>query len=160
MTTSILKFYSPQPLLDPALIYSHWSPQDHSPSYSISLNGVDHMFRFKELYDKLREMKTEIEHVQHLLQKSKVQIQRDFEEWWKQHSTNRKLSPRAAWHMPPLPLRPGSQGQHGSRRERSHQVGVALVCTRRPLQPRWLTSSIQVVTREAAAAVEDGPHLC
>ena len=51
------------------------------------------MFRFKELYDKLREVKTEIEHVQHLLQKSKVQIQRDFEEWWKQHS---KLSPRAA----------------------------------------------------------------
>ena len=77
----------------------------------------DHMFRFKELYDKLREMKTEIEHVQHLLQKSKVQIQRDFEEWWKQHSTNRKLSPRAAWHTPPLPLRPGSQSSAGTTRQ-------------------------------------------
>ena len=75
------------------------------------------MFRFKELYDKLREMNTEIEHVQHLLQKSKVQIQRDFEEWWKQHSTNRKLSPRAAWHTPALPLRPGLQSSAGTTRQ-------------------------------------------
>ena len=48
---------------------------------------------------------------------------------------------------------------YGSRMGRSHQVGVALVGTRRPLQPRWLPSSVQVVTREAAAAVEDGPSV-
>ena len=72
------------------------------------------MFMFKELYDKLRGTKTEIEHVQHLLQKSKVQIQR---EWWKQHSTNRKLSPRAAWHTPHLPLRPGSQSSAETTRQ-------------------------------------------
>lgn len=81
-------------------------------------------------------MKTEIEHVQHLLQKSKVQIQRNFEEWWKksQQSSNKKLSPRAAWHTPPLLLRPGTQSsastlehevsQSGSRPSR-HQAAIA-----------------------------------
>ena len=123
-------------------------------------SGADHMFRFKELYDKLREMKTEIEHVQHLLQKSKVQIQRDFEEWWKQHSTNRKLSPRAAWHTPPLPLRPGSQSSVGTTRQQEREKSPSGRGLSRHQEARWLTSSVQVVTREAAAAVEGGPHLC
>jgi len=41
---------------------------------------------FKGLYGQLKDMKTEIEHVQHLLEKAKVQLQKDFETWWKQQS--------------------------------------------------------------------------
>jgi len=41
---------------------------------------------FKELYGQLKDMKTEIEHVQHLLEKVKVQMQKDFEIWWKQQA--------------------------------------------------------------------------
>ncbi len=37
---------------------------------------------FKEQCDLLAQMKTEAEHLQHLLQKTKVKIQRDFEVWW------------------------------------------------------------------------------
>ena len=44
-------------------------------------------FSFKKLYDQLRGLKTEIEHVQHLLERAKVQLQKDFEEWWSQHTT-------------------------------------------------------------------------
>ena len=37
LSIQLIKFCSPQPLLDPPLIHSHQSPQDHSPSYSIPL---------------------------------------------------------------------------------------------------------------------------
>ena len=37
---------------------------------------------FKEQCDVLSLMKTEAEHMQHLLHKTKVKIQKDFEEWW------------------------------------------------------------------------------
>lgn len=64
-------------------------------------------------------MKTEIEHVQHLLQKAKVKVQREFEEWWKRESeatgpsssttappptptiSSTTSPPRAAWYTPP-----------------------------------------------------------
>ena len=38
------------------------------------------------LYGRLKDMKTEIEHVQHLLEKAKVQLQKDFDIWWKQQA--------------------------------------------------------------------------
>ena len=58
--------------------------------------------RFKHLYEELREMKTEIEHIQHLLQKSKVQIQQEFDEWWKRtHCSNKSTTPKEAWYTPP-----------------------------------------------------------
>ena len=38
--------------------------------------------RFKEQCDILAQMKSEAEHLQHLLQKTKVKIQKDFEVWW------------------------------------------------------------------------------
>lgn len=34
------------------------------------------------MYGRLKELKTEIEHVQHLLERAKVQLQRDFDAWW------------------------------------------------------------------------------
>ncbi|XP_031565280.1 kinesin-like protein KIF6 isoform X2 [Actinia tenebrosa] len=38
--------------------------------------------RYKANFSSLRSMKTEIEHLQHLLEKAKVQMQKDFELWW------------------------------------------------------------------------------
>jgi kinesin family protein 6/9 len=39
--------------------------------------------QFKELYGRLKELKNEIEHLQHLMDKAKLQLQQDFEVWWK-----------------------------------------------------------------------------
>ncbi len=49
------------------------------------------MHSFKTLYGQLRELKTEIEHIQHLLEKAKVKLQKDFEQWWNQQSSNTKV---------------------------------------------------------------------
>jgi len=38
--------------------------------------------RYKESFTRLRTLKTEIEHLQHLLEKSKVRLMKDFEMWW------------------------------------------------------------------------------
>ena len=87
--------------------------------------------RFKRLYDDLRGMKTEIEHVQHLLQKSKVQLQREFEEWWRQTRTpSGSTPPREAWYTPPpapaLPTNSSAHSQESSRhRPHRHQAAIA-----------------------------------
>ena len=48
---------------------------------------------FKVLYGRLKDMKTEIEHVQHLLEKAKVQLQKDFDVWWKQQASQVRFLP-------------------------------------------------------------------
>ena len=40
------------------------------------------LIRYKESFTQLKSLKTEIEHLQHLLEKSKVKMQKDFEIWW------------------------------------------------------------------------------
>ena len=40
------------------------------------------VFRYKISFNQLRDLKTEIEHLQHLLERSKVQLLKDFEVWW------------------------------------------------------------------------------
>ena len=47
---------------------------------------------FKVLYGHLKDMKTEIEHIQHLLEKAKVQLQKDFDVWWKQQANQVRLT--------------------------------------------------------------------
>jgi len=39
----------------------------------------------------LCDLKTEIEHIQHLLEKSRMQLQKDFEEWWEQQTAEAKV---------------------------------------------------------------------
>ena len=87
-------------------------------------------------------MKTEIEHIQHLLQKSKVQVQREFEEWWKKRTRPRQASgasatsPRPAWPTPP-PLSGSSTQQSqettptsGGGGLKRHQVAIAAQVSR------------------------------
>ena len=40
------------------------------------------LIRYKESFTQLKSLKTEIEHLQHLLEKAKVKMQKDFEIWW------------------------------------------------------------------------------
>ena len=47
---------------------------------------------YKESFTRLRSLKTEIEHLQHLLEKSKVQMQKDFELWWSSRSAQQNES--------------------------------------------------------------------
>ena len=35
-------------------------------------------------FEKLKNLKTQIEHAQHLIEKSQVKIQKDFENWWQE----------------------------------------------------------------------------
>ena len=50
-----------------------------------------HMFRYKQAFMELRNMKTEIEHLQHLLEKAKVKMMKDFELWWAEQSTQSQV---------------------------------------------------------------------
>ena len=47
---------------------------------------------FKQLYGKLRELKSEIEHIQHLHEKAKMQVQRHFEQWWDEQTGQDKVT--------------------------------------------------------------------
>jgi len=71
--------------------------------------------RYKDTFTSLRSMKSEIEHLQHFLEKSKVQLMKDFELWWAEQTTARhqaqniqdfhpQKSPKvaAAWNTPPV----------------------------------------------------------
>ncbi|KAK1792914.1 hypothetical protein P4O66_001640 [Electrophorus voltai] len=43
--------------------------------------------RYKSTFGRLKGLKTEIEHLQHLLQRSKIKLKRDFQDWWSQEAT-------------------------------------------------------------------------
>lgn len=49
------------------------------------------LYRFKSLYHLLKDMKSEIEHRQHLLEKAKVQLQKDFETWWEDEASRMRV---------------------------------------------------------------------
>ncbi|XP_077994037.1 kinesin-like protein KIF6 [Glandiceps talaboti] len=87
--------------------------------------------QYKQTFNHLRSMKTEIEHLQHLLEKSRLQLQKDFELWWAEesarlqthHQQTQKIhdhppprEPSSAWRTPPVsPLKPqGSDSNHGN----------------------------------------------
>ncbi|XP_064600803.1 kinesin-like protein KIF6 [Liolophura sinensis] len=62
--------------------------------------------RYKETFNELRTLKTEIEHLQHLLEKSKVKLMKDFELWWADQvnmsAQNGSQPARSAWKTPPV----------------------------------------------------------
>lgn len=67
--------------------------------------------KYKESFTRLRSLKTEIEHLQHLLEKAKVKMQKDFEIWWAEQAAfnQQPNGVRAAWKTPPIsPVRPPS----------------------------------------------------
>ena len=66
--------------------------------------------RYKNAFARLRSLKTEIEHLQHLLERSKVKLMKDFEIWWAEQGAvnqDQQAPPpvghaKNAWRTPPM----------------------------------------------------------
>lgn len=56
-------------------------------SHILSFAAFLFYHRYKESFMKLKAMKAEIDHLHHLLDRTRVQMQRDFDIWWSQQST-------------------------------------------------------------------------
>ncbi|KAK2187568.1 hypothetical protein NP493_161g00027 [Ridgeia piscesae] len=70
----------------------------------------DEKVSYKQAFNGLRSLKTEIEHLQHLLERSKVKLMKDFEVWWAEQSAavedhrgqlNQLPTVKPAWRTPP-----------------------------------------------------------
>ena len=58
---------------------------------------------YKDTFTSLRSMKSEIEHLQHFLEKSKVALMKSFELWWAEQTTASHQVSQSVWlsHFPP-----------------------------------------------------------
>ncbi|KAI8478470.1 hypothetical protein Bbelb_438030, partial [Branchiostoma belcheri] len=89
--------------------------------------GISENVGYKVTYNRLRVLKTEIEHLQHLLEKARLQMQKDFELWWAEQTVNAHApkppqEPPAAWKTPPIsPINPP---QHSSSRKMAANFSI------------------------------------
>nr|XP_019607117.1 PREDICTED: kinesin-like protein KIF6 [Rhinolophus sinicus] len=70
--------------------------------------------RYKTMFIRLKALKVEIEHLQLLMDKAKVKLQKEFEAWWAEEATSLQVNSPAVKslsHMKPFPQTPGSQHQ-------------------------------------------------
>jgi kinesin family protein 6/9 len=44
------------------------------------------IFRYRDCFNRLKNMKQEIEHIQHIIEKDRLQMLKDFDDWWEQQS--------------------------------------------------------------------------
>uniref|UniRef100_H2Z181 Kinesin-like protein n=1 Tax=Ciona savignyi TaxID=51511 RepID=H2Z181_CIOSA len=71
---------------------------------------------YKVSFNRLKAMKAEIDHLHHLLDKSRVQMHHDFDVWWESQSRNgdpRGRSNHQAWGTPPLSPMKSSKDNRG-----------------------------------------------
>ncbi len=54
--------------------------------FLIKINFFDFCFRYREYFNRLKNMKQEIEHIQHVIEKDRLQMLKDFDEWWEERS--------------------------------------------------------------------------
>uniref|UniRef100_A0A8C8Z3M3 Kinesin-like protein n=1 Tax=Prolemur simus TaxID=1328070 RepID=A0A8C8Z3M3_PROSS len=69
--------------------------------------------RYKTMFTRLKALKVEIEHLQLLMDKAKVKLQKEFEAWWAEEASNLQVKPPAVNslnHMKPFPQT--SESQH------------------------------------------------
>ncbi|MCJ8736631.1 hypothetical protein PDJAM_G00014740 [Pangasius djambal] len=84
---------------------------------------------YKSTFERLKGLKTEIEHLQHLLQKSKIKLQKDFQDWWNQEAARLQQnqcseSTRAGRSQDNSPRPPSSSSRHDhhiNNQDRAHQ---------------------------------------
>ncbi|KAM4692828.1 kinesin-like protein KIF6 [Discoglossus pictus] len=74
------------------------SPSDESNKYDPAEEELRAQMehekkRYKTLFNRLKSLKTEIEHLQLLLEKAKVKLQKDFEVWWSEEEANLQAKP-------------------------------------------------------------------
>lgn len=86
--------------------------------------------RYKESFGRLRTLKTEIEHLQHLLEKSKVKLMKDFEIWFAEQAVLNQGPPsshgRSAWRTPtPKNRREGTYVTNSINPERTYIANSA-----------------------------------
>ncbi|XP_073412392.1 kinesin-like protein KIF6 [Dendrobates tinctorius] len=60
--------------------------------------------RYKTLFHQLKSLKTEIEHLQLLLEKAKVRLQKEFEDWWSQETADLQDRSESDVRVPPPSL--------------------------------------------------------
>nr|KAF6341392.1 kinesin family member 6 [Myotis myotis] len=68
--------------------------------------------RYKTMFTRLKALKVEIEHLQLLMDRAKVKLQKEFEAWWAAEASSLQADPPAGnspRHSQPLPPRPRSQ---------------------------------------------------
>lgn len=53
-------------------------------AYTINIYIYIFNCSYKSTFERLKGLKAEIEHLQHLLQRSKIKLQKDFQDWWTQ----------------------------------------------------------------------------
>ncbi|XP_078590426.1 kinesin-like protein KIF6 isoform X2 [Branchiostoma floridae x Branchiostoma japonicum] len=70
----------------------------------------DEKASYKVTFNRLRVLKTEIEHLQHLLEKARLQMQKDFELWWAEQTVNAHTPDPGLSHS----HQGGSRRRHGS----------------------------------------------
>ncbi|XP_059558242.1 kinesin-like protein KIF6 [Myotis daubentonii] len=67
---------------------------------------------YKTMFTRLKALKVEIEHLQLLMDRAKVKLQKEFEAWWAAEASSLQVDPLAGnspSHTQPLPPRPGPQ---------------------------------------------------
>ncbi|KAL4238137.1 Kinesin-related protein 6 [Mactra antiquata] len=84
---------------------------------------------YKETFNRLRTLKTEIEHLQHLLEKAKVKLMKDFELWWaeqvalsQQENQGHNGTVMNAWQTPPSTQSLGRSPSPSSESHRPHRL--------------------------------------
>ncbi|XP_058162660.1 kinesin-like protein KIF6 [Dasypus novemcinctus] len=71
--------------------------------------------RYKTMFTRLKALKVEIEHLQLLMDRAKVKLQKEFESWWAEEATNPQADSPAVnsrAHMKPSPQTPRSHHEH------------------------------------------------
>nr|CAB3259114.1 kinesin-like protein KIF6 [Phallusia mammillata] len=89
--------------------------EEHEREQTILQNMEAAKAKYKQAFNRLKAMKAEIDHLHHLLDKSRVQIQHKFDTWWQTQATNRSKTSRhrpgsatsnrstaQAWRTPPV----------------------------------------------------------
>ncbi|XP_063040077.1 kinesin-like protein KIF6 [Engraulis encrasicolus] len=95
---------------------------------------------YKTCFGRLKGLKTEIEHLQLLLDKTKVKILMDFQEWWSQEAHRTQ----------------GSQEAHRTQRQKSDVSPAALVSSTHVTTPP-VTSGLSSVRRETSTSASPLP---
>ncbi|XP_012575783.1 PREDICTED: kinesin-like protein KIF6 [Condylura cristata] len=72
--------------------------------------------RYKSMFTHLKALKVEIEHLQLLMDKTKVKLQKEFEAWWVEEASNLQVNPPPANSLEPMPESQLREPQHLSNR--------------------------------------------
>ncbi|XP_042539807.1 kinesin-like protein KIF6 [Dipodomys spectabilis] len=101
--------------------------------------------RYKTMFTRLKALKVEIEHLQLLMDKAKVKLQKEFEVWWAEEATNLQVSSPASNSLrQEKPLSQPSSSQRDGLQLPSHrrsECAVDFTYTNVSAHPHWDTAA-------------------